>query len=419
MERELGRGATGVVYEALHLDLGRKVALKVLHHECGGGETRGRFMAEARAVAKVHHAGLVGLYELGFTSEGRPYYAMELVQGETLDRRLARDGRLAWRDAVSLVIKACRAVEAAHEAGLIHRDIKPGNLMLTETGDLKLLDFGIVKAESELEVARECEGTEMILMGTPEYMAPEQAEGAADARSDVYGLAAVLYELTTGVLPHHASSAAAMIELKRSAPLAPASAAAPGTGIPRALDRALSRALSASPAARFDTVEDLRHALEVLVDDRARARARRRRVGMVLVSGVTLFALLVIGERIAEHASSRMSRAYQMGRALVEQALALGVEPKASVARARAAASPGEPHPASVPTFAEDTEALAAVAEHAQPDAAGDASATAEDDEVDARETLLISTGKTLKRVQRTMAEESGTVYFLEKQQLP
>jgi serine/threonine protein kinase len=362
IERELGRGAMGVVYEAVHLDLGRRVALKVLDHECAGGEGRGRFAREARAVAKVSHEGLVSLYELGFTAEGRPFYAMELVRGETLDRRMAREGRLAWRDAVSLMLKACRAVEAAHDAELVHRDIKPANLMLTDEGGLKLLDFGVVKSESELEPSRDGDGSALVVVGTPEYMAPEQARGEADVRSDVYALGAVLYELATGVLPHHASSAVALIELKLSAALTPASSASADSGIPRSLDRVLARALSAEPGGRFETVADLRRALEELVDERIRARTVRRRAGAALVVGLTVAAFLVAGARLSSALPGGLSQGVRVARGLVERALALEAsQPKSApvVVAAKVPAAPPvtERRPASVPTFGEDTEA--------------------------------------------------------------
>jgi serine/threonine-protein kinase len=358
IERELGRGAMGVVYEAVHLDLGRRVALKVLDHECAGGEGRGRFAREARAVAKVSHEGLVSLYELGFTAEGRPFYAMELVQGETLDRRLSEDGPLAWREAVSLVIKACRAVEAAHAAELVHRDIKPANLMLTEGGGLKLLDFGVVKSESELEPSRDGDGSALVVVGTPEYMAPEQARGEADVRSDVYALGAVLYELSTGMLPHHATSAVALIELKLSAALTPASAASPEAGIPRALDRALARALHADPSGRFESVADFRRALEELVDERVRSRTARRRAGAALVGALTVAAFLVAGARLSSSLPGGLSSGLRVGRGMVERALALDASKPKPVAAAVAAPAPAAPAKVpSVPTFGEDTEA--------------------------------------------------------------
>jgi serine/threonine-protein kinase len=376
IERELGQGATGVVYEAVHVDLGRRVALKVLHQECGGGATRGRFLAEARAVARVSHEGLVGLHEFGFSSEGRPFYAMELVAGEALDARLAREGALPWREAVSIAVKACAAVEAAHDAGLIHRDIKPGNLMLLADGGVKLLDFGVAKPESELEPSEDRDGGALVVVGTPEYMAPEQARGAADARSDVYGLAAVLYELLTGVLPHQASSAVALIERKLAGPPAAASSMAPDQGIPRSLDRALAKALAKAPEHRFESVAGLRAALELLIDDRARSRTRRRRAGLAMIGALTFAAVGVLGARASEALPDRLVAAVEVGRELVGQALGVGllearpaasppkapqlvaplsVSPPAPTPEAPAAAAPAAVPP-SIPTFAEDSE---------------------------------------------------------------
>jgi serine/threonine-protein kinase len=276
---------------------------------------------------------------------------------------MSREGRLAWRDAVSLMLKACRAVEAAHDAELVHRDIKPANLMLTDEGGLKLLDFGVVKSESELEPAREGDGSALVVVGTPEYMAPEQARGEADVRSDVYALGAVLYELATGVLPHHASSAVALIELKLSAALTPASSASPDAGIPRTLDRVLARALSAEPDGRFETVADLRRALEELVDQRVRARTVRRRAGVALVGALTVAAFLVVGARLSRALPGGISEGLRVGRGLVEQALALDANRPKSAPVAVVAAAPvvvaapvTEEKPASVPTFGEDTE---------------------------------------------------------------
>ncbi|HEY3499973.1 MAG TPA: protein kinase [Polyangiaceae bacterium] len=395
IEKELGQGATGVVYEAVHVDLGRRVALKVLHEECAGGATRGRFVAEARAVARVSHEGLVMLHEFGFTSEGRPFYAMELVAGEALDCRLARQGTFAWRDAVGVAIKACRAVEAAHEAGLVHRDIKPGNLMLLPEGGVKLLDFGVAKPESELESSEDREGGALVVVGTPEYMAPEQARGAADARSDVYGLAAVLYELCTGLPPHQASSAVALIEQKLAGPPAPASSIAPDHDLPRALDRVLTRALAPAPADRFASVAALRSALEPLVDERARARKLRRRAGVALIGAVTTAAVAVFGARASQTVPDGLVAAVGIGRELVGQALGVGLLEASALAKAPAVpAEPARDQPAppigaepaaaeaplpaepSTPTFGEDTESEAELA--AKDEAAPEDSAPAE-----------------------------------------
>jgi eukaryotic-like serine/threonine-protein kinase len=298
IERELGRGAAGVVYEGFHLDLGRKVALKVLHLSSAGQHARASFVAEARAVARVSHEGLVRLYEFGFTSEGRPFYAMELVDGETLEKRLDREGPLPVAEAVRIGIGACRAIEAAHAAGLVHRDVKPGNLMLTRDGGVKLLDFGIAKPESELSAPEDGDGA-LVVVGTPEYMAPEQARGSADARSDVYALGAALYEVVTGALPHEAASIAALIERKLAGAPGPASDVAPGQAIPKAFDRVLERALSPEPDARFQSASDLREALESVAEGRGARRALRRGLGVAALGAVTFAATAILGASLS------------------------------------------------------------------------------------------------------------------------
>jgi len=373
IERELGRGGMGVVYEATHADLGRKVALKVLDRELSGGEARARFVAEARAVARIAHDGLVRLHEFGFTSDGHPFYAMELVQGEPLDRRLAEGGPFAWRDAVKLAIQISRAAEAAHLTGVVHRDIKPQNLLLTTDGGVKLLDFGVAKPESELEQDPADDIEALVVIGTPEYMAPEQARGAADARSDVYALGGVLYELLTGHLPHEGSSTAALIERKLAGPPEPASLVAPDGSLPRELDRVLDKALAADPAGRFETMAELRAALELVLDGRARSRTLRRGVGLALVGAVTFAAAAVVSARAGGFVPSRAHALAELGHGVLARAALLlhrgsaDVKPPpapapAIVAVAAAAAGESETPvaaPPPVPTFGEDTETVA------------------------------------------------------------
>jgi serine/threonine-protein kinase len=368
--RELGRGGMGVVYEATHLDLGREVALKVLDREFSNGESRGRFVAEARAVARIEHEGLVRLHEFGFTSDGRPFYAMELVQGESLDRRLATGGAFAWREAVSLAIEISRAVEAAHLTGVVHRDIKPQNLLLTPAGRVKLLDFGVAKRESELEPGEGEDLDALVVIGTPEYMAPEQARGAADARSDVYALGAVLYELLTARLPHEASSTAALIERKLAGPPEPVSLCAQDSSTPRELDRVLDKALAPDPAGRFEGMAELRAALELVLDGRARSRTLRRSVGVALVGAVTLAAAGVglarmQGLILAVPAVAELGQTLRARLATLTERASAGPAPAPAspvVVATVAAVSPPSPAvaaPPSLPTFGEDSEMAA------------------------------------------------------------
>jgi serine/threonine-protein kinase len=293
--REIGRGGMGVVYEAFHVDLGRIVALKVLPGEhATSARFSERLRAEARAIAKLRHEHLVTLYDFGLSADGRPYYAMELLEGETLETYMDREKGMDWREAVRLTIQGCRALEVAHRAGVVHRDIKPANLYITTAGSLKLLDFGVAKAASDPEASAPRPGA-LSLVGTPEYMAPEQtAGGSADERSDVYALGAVLYELVTGRLPHVASSTVALIDAKNRTNCEPPRQRAPKRGLPRMLDDAIIRSLERHPEQRFQSAAEFRQVLEEALREPERARRRRRRMGFATV-GAMMVALGGLG----------------------------------------------------------------------------------------------------------------------------
>jgi serine/threonine protein kinase len=310
--RELGRGAMGVVYEAHHVDLGRVVALKVLPREsCESPELETRFRREARASARLRHPNVVHLHDFGISSDGRPYYAMELLEGETLERYLERERGMDWREAARVGIETCNALEAAHAAGLVHRDIKPGNLFLTKEGKVKLLDFGIVQVAPELEVPADSEALRLI--GTAEYMAPEQAAGEpVDERADLYALGAVLYELVTGRLPHVAATTIALIDKKlRVLPESPRERA-PGRGIPKSLDRAIVRALGRFSAQRYATATEMRSALEAALAAPHRERALRRRVAAAALA-LSALALGTVGMRSARNPEVRARAAALLG----------------------------------------------------------------------------------------------------------
>jgi serine/threonine-protein kinase len=202
LEAVLGQGAMGVVYLAEHRRLQRKVALKILRPELTGDDLfRKRFLREARAAAAVEHENLVPIVEAGALG-GRDYLAAAYVAGESLGQRLAARGPLPVEDLLRLVGELAAALEALHRSGLIHRDVKPSNVMLSESGTALLTDFGLAKGPAYTVLTRPGQ-----VVGTVDYMAPELIQGeAASPASDVYALGCLVYECLTGTPPFASSS---------------------------------------------------------------------------------------------------------------------------------------------------------------------------------------------------------------------
>jgi WD40 repeat protein/tetratricopeptide (TPR) repeat protein len=243
----------GVVYQARQVSLNRLVALKmILAGGHAGAEHRARFRSEAEAVARLQHPHIVQIYEVG-EQDGRPYFSLELMDGGNLDRRLNGTPQPA-RQAAQLVETLARATQAAHDRGIVHRDLKPGNVLLTADGTPKITDFGLAK-HLQSDAAQTASGA---IMGTPSYMAPEQARGKsreAEPRTDVYALGAILYELLTGRPPFKAATTFDTLMQVISEEPVPPSRLQPT--LPRDLETICLKCLEKEPARRYATAETL------------------------------------------------------------------------------------------------------------------------------------------------------------------
>jgi serine/threonine-protein kinase len=248
----------GVVYRGEHVYLGKEVAIKVLRHRHAGRQEAIKwFLREARSASMIRHPGIAGVTDFGKSSDGRVFLVMELVHGEPLDFLLEREGRLEPARAVSLGLQIADAIGAAHEQRIIHRDLKPANVMVVPRPagcleSIKLLDFGVAKTYET--ASGECPPG--LMVGTPEYMAPEVARGGAvDRRADIYSLGVILYEMLGGSVPFRGASAAETIMKGASQPVPPLRTRAPD--LDPELDAVVIRALAKRPEQRQASVAEL------------------------------------------------------------------------------------------------------------------------------------------------------------------
>ncbi|MGK4001699.1 serine/threonine-protein kinase [Sorangium sp. So ce1036] len=261
--RLLGQGGMGEVYEVEHIELGRRFAVKVLHRSLAGRrDLSARMRAEARSIAGLRHRSLPEVFDLGTTADGRPYFAMELLDGRDLRTELARLGVVAIPTALDLALQALSALSLAHSAGIVHRDIKLENLFLCDDGTLKVLDFGVAKL---LHAGASLTAPDA-LIGTPRTMSPEQcAAQPIDPRADIYAMGLVLYEIVAGRGPFDElrgqRDALRFAHCEREPP--PPSRFAPQP-IPPALERLILRAIAKAPEHRFQTAADMEAAVRRL-----------------------------------------------------------------------------------------------------------------------------------------------------------
>jgi serine/threonine-protein kinase len=252
----IARGGMADVFEARDTLLGRRVAVKVLHSQFSSDEAFvKRFRREAQAAANLSHPNIVGIYDWG--QEGSTYFiVMELIEGRSLRDVLREDGPLLPRRAIEISAEVAAALSVAHRSGLVHRDIKPGNMLLTADGTVKVTDFGIARAWDD---SSELTKTGAVI-GTATYFSPEQAQGTpADERSDIYALGVVMYEMLAGRPPFSGESPVAVAYQHVSSLAVQPSLDNPD--VPNELDAIVMRALEKDPDARYQTADDLRHAL--------------------------------------------------------------------------------------------------------------------------------------------------------------
>jgi serine/threonine protein kinase len=274
----IGSGGMGKVYLAEHVEIGKRVALKVLHPSYSRmPDLVERFRREARAASKIGHPNIVDVTDSGTTADGSVYFVMEYLEGVELGSVIEREGALDVARALRITGQICRALAAAHREGIIHRDLKPENIFLITrdgTADVvKVLDFGIAKT-TEAEAARERRLTSPgMAMGTPEYMSPEQAAGrAADARCDVYALGAIMYEMVTGIPPYSGENFMEILTKKATQDPLPPGAQRPE--LPGAVSDLVMAAMARNPADRPQTMEALEYELNKCLAGRGVAVAQ-------------------------------------------------------------------------------------------------------------------------------------------------
>ncbi|HSB55260.1 MAG TPA: serine/threonine-protein kinase, partial [Gemmatimonadales bacterium] len=291
LERELGHGGMGVVFLARDTTLDRPVAVKVVHPDLAvHASITQRFLAEARMIARLRHPSIVAIHTAGETT-GVFYYVMDYVPGESLRQRLTREGRLPIDEVIRIVADLADALNAAGKAGLVHRDVKPENILLDQaSGRAMLADFGIARAmAADADGVRTGQG---VAVGTPTYMSPEQAAGdSVDTRSDLYALAVVAYEMLAGRPPFRAQTAAAVATMHLAE--RPVAVGSLRSGVPAALSEAIMRALAKDPADRWQTGAEFR---EAVLSDRVGVRPSRtgsRRWAYAMVAAAAAVALLV------------------------------------------------------------------------------------------------------------------------------
>ncbi|GAB4342070.1 MAG: hypothetical protein Kow0099_19280 [Candidatus Abyssubacteria bacterium] len=284
--KELGRGGMGVVYKANQLSLNRMVAMKVLpQHLTSDPSFIKRFENEARAIARLNHPNIVQIYDVGHEAQIY-YYTMEFIEGLSLDDIIYKEGFLELDRAMNIIVQVAKALQYAHSQGIVHRDIKPSNIMIDKSGRIKVTDFGLALQERTTRLTME--GS---IVGTPEYMSPEQAAGSvATGKSDIYALGVVFYELLTGKVPFEGDTALLVLnKIQNSEPEWPR---AINPDIPPDVEKIVRKMMARNPRARYQSCQELIQDIQRLRQGQSISTAPRRSLG--LKTGIAAAALLLL-----------------------------------------------------------------------------------------------------------------------------
>jgi eukaryotic-like serine/threonine-protein kinase len=266
---KIGTGGMGSVYKASQPAMNRMVAIKILHPKLANRkDLTSRFRREARAMSQLSHPNTVKVFVYGeMEDDGSLYIVMEMLEGRNLNQTVRKDGPIPSDRAIPILIQVCGALQEAHDLGIVHRDLKPENIFLSRQGGIndypKVLDFGLAKVtERQMQPGSIILTQEGMVFGTPEFMSPEQAQGKTlDARSDIYSLAVILYEVLTGKLPFSAKTPMEYIQKHVTEPIIPLSERVADRQFPKGLDEVMARALSKKPENRFQTAAEFAEAL--------------------------------------------------------------------------------------------------------------------------------------------------------------
>ncbi|MBI2900676.1 MAG: serine/threonine protein kinase, partial [Planctomycetes bacterium] len=289
-------GGMGSVYLGHHEGLNKSVAVKILAPELmKEGTFRERFLREARTAAKLEHANVVQVFDVG-ESPNHAFIVMQFVEGRSLDAILKERGKLSPKEVIGIVRRVAVALGAAHKAGIVHRDVKPANILVSKDGHVKVADFGLARDVAGGEKSLSQTGE---IVGTPNYMAPEQATGGkVDGRTDLYSLGATMYHLLTGKVPFTGTSALSIVVKHLNEPVPPPESLEPS--IPKPISDVILRLMAKSPDERYQSAEDLVKALEAIGAGTVRtagpvAPPPKTRVWPVVAAAVVAVAALGVG----------------------------------------------------------------------------------------------------------------------------